>query len=103
MNVRWPAALAALLASLLAGCGSAGADHGSGNHQPGVAGGYRAEIVRIDVSGRRLTLKASMGQQTLRVAPGVAIDAIEPGDKVLLGFGTVGSESVVTRIERNPP
>lgn len=40
-----------------------------------------------------------MGQQTLRVAPGVALDALKPGDKVLLTFGQDGNESIITSIE----
>jgi Cu/Ag efflux protein CusF len=60
---------------------------------------FWAEVVKVEVVERRLTLKASMGQQTLRVAPGVALDALKAGDKVLLTFGQDGSESIITSIE----
>jgi Cu/Ag efflux protein CusF len=60
---------------------------------------YAAEIARVDVAERRITLKASMGQHTMRVAAGVALDTLKPGDKVLLTFGLEGTESVITEIE----
>lgn len=63
------------------------------------AGRFAAEITKIEMAERRVTLKASMGQQTLRVVPGVALDAVRPGDKVLLTFGVEGTESVITGIE----
>lgn len=63
------------------------------------ASGYAAEIAKIQIAERQLTLKASMGQQTVRVAPGVAIEALKPGDKVLITFGQDGVEPVITRIE----
>lgn len=63
------------------------------------AGGYLAEIKRLEVAERRVTLKASMGEMTVRVAPDVALDAIKPGDKVLITFGQDGGEPVITRIE----
>ncbi len=63
------------------------------------ATGYAAEIAKIDVAERRVTLKASMGQQTLRVAARVVLDALKPGDKVLITFGQERSEAVITRIE----
>jgi Cu/Ag efflux protein CusF len=62
------------------------------------ASGYSAEIAKIDISDKQVTLKASMGQQTLRVASGVALDALKPGDKVLVTFGQEGAEPVITKI-----
>lgn len=66
------------------------------------AAGYRAEVVRIDPADRQLTLKASMGQLTVRVVPGVALDEFKPGDRVLVTFGQDGTETVITHIERAP-
>jgi hypothetical protein len=43
-----------------------------------------------------LTLKASIGQQTLRVMPTVALESFKPGDKVLITFGQIGEETVIT-------
>jgi Cu/Ag efflux protein CusF len=63
------------------------------------ARGYAAEIAKIDLAEKRVTLKASMGQQTMRVAAGVALDALKPGDKVLVTFGQEGTESVIVGIE----
>jgi Cu/Ag efflux protein CusF len=63
------------------------------------AGGYAAEIAKIEIAEKRMTLKASMGQLTVRVAPGVALQAFKPGDKVLVTFGQEGAEPIVTRIE----
>ena len=60
---------------------------------------FSAEIAKIDIVEKRVTLKASMGQQTMRVASGVALDAFKPGDKVLVTFGQDGTESVITSIE----
>ena len=60
---------------------------------------FAPEITKIEVAEKRVTLKASMGQQTLRVAPAVALDALKPGDKVLLTFGQDGDEPVITSIE----
>lgn len=60
---------------------------------------FSAEIAQIDIAEKRVTLKASMGQQTMRVAPGVALDAFKPGDKVLVTFGQDGTEAVITSIE----
>lgn len=67
------------------------------------ASGYAAEIANIDPADRRLTLKGSMGQLTVRVAAGVALDAFKPGDKVLVTFGQDGTEPVITRIELARP
>ena len=64
---------------------------------------YSAEISHIDIAEKQVTLKASMGQQTMRVAPGVALDAFKPGDKVLVTFGQDGSEAVITSIELVKP
>lgn len=61
--------------------------------------GYAAEIAKIDLAQRRVTLKASMGQESMRVAAGVALDALKPGDKVRVRFGQQGTEAVITRIE----
>lgn len=66
---------------------------------PAQASRLSAEIAKIEPAERRVTSKASMGPQTLRVAPGGALDALEPGDKVLLTFGQDGNESIITRIE----
>lgn len=60
---------------------------------------YAAEITKIEMADRRVTLKASMGQLTLRVASGVALDVLKPGDKALFTFGQDGNESIITRIE----
>lgn len=65
------------------------------------SGGYSAEITKIDIAEKRMTLKASMGQLTVRVAPAVALHNFKPGDKVLVTFGQEGSEPIVTRIERS--
>lgn len=46
-----------------------------------------------------MTLKTSMGQQTMPVASGAALDAFKPGDRVLVTFGQDGTESVITSIE----
>jgi Cu/Ag efflux protein CusF len=62
------------------------------------ASGYAAEIAGIDVAARRVSLKGSMGQLTVRVAAGVALDALKPGDKVLVTFGRDGTEPVITQI-----
>ncbi len=61
--------------------------------------GYAAEIAKIDITDKRMTLKASMGQLTVRVAPTVALHTFKPGDKVLITFGQEGVEPIVTRIE----
>ncbi len=60
---------------------------------------FSAEITKIEIAERRVTLKASMGQQTLRVAPGVALDTFKPGDKALITFGQEGTEPIITSIE----
>lgn len=60
---------------------------------------FAAELTKVEAAEKRVTFKASMGQQTLRVAPAVAFDALKPGDKVLLTFGVEGSESIITSIE----
>lgn len=60
---------------------------------------YPAEIAKIDIAEKRVTLKASMGQQTMRVASGVALEAFKPGDKVTVTFGQDGTEPVITSIE----
>lgn len=39
-----------------------------------------------------------MGQLTVRVAAGVALDALKLGDKVLVTFGQDGTEPVITQI-----
>ena len=63
------------------------------------AGKFQVELTKIELAEKRLTLKASMGELTLRVAPGVALDAFKPGDKVLITFGQDGTEPVITSIE----
>ena len=83
------ATVAALLALLLAGVTPARAQ----------AGKFSAEITKIEIAENRVTLKASMGHQSLRVAPGVALDAFKPGDKVLVTFGQAGTESVIASLE----
>lgn len=60
---------------------------------------YAAELTKVDIAEKQVTLKASMGQQTMRVASAVALDKLKPGDKVLITFGQQGTESVITRIE----
>jgi Cu/Ag efflux protein CusF len=87
------AGAAALLALAALGMAPAGAQ----------ASGYRAEITKIETDEQRVTLKASMGQQSLRVAPGVVLDAFKPGDKVLVTFGQDGAESIIIRIELIKP
>jgi Cu/Ag efflux protein CusF len=67
------------------------------------AGGYAAEIANIDIADKRMTLKASMGQMTVRVAPAVALQSFKPGDKVLITFGQEGAEPIVTRMELGRP
>jgi non-ribosomal peptide synthetase component E (peptide arylation enzyme) len=61
--------------------------------------GYAAAIATIAHAERRITLKGSMGQLTVRVAAGVAIDGFKPGDKVLVTFGQEATEPVITRME----
>jgi Cu/Ag efflux protein CusF len=61
--------------------------------------GYAAAIANIDLAERRITLKGSMGQLTVRVATGVALDGFKQGDKVIVTFGQEGTEPVITRIE----
>ena len=63
------------------------------------ASGFSVEITRIEVAEKRVSFKASMGHQTMRVAPGVALDGLKPGDKVLITFGQDGTESVIESIE----
>lgn len=65
----------------------------------GQAGGYAAEIAKIEMGEKRVTLKASMGQQTMRVAPSVALESLKLGDKVLITFGQAGAETIITRID----
>lgn len=60
---------------------------------------FSVEITKIEVPDKRMTFKASMGQQTMRVAPGVVLDGYKPGDKVLITFGQDGTESVISSIE----
>lgn len=60
---------------------------------------YSAEISTIDKAEKRLTLKASMGQLTVRVAAAVALDAFKPGDKVWVTFGQNGTEPLITSLE----
>jgi Cu/Ag efflux protein CusF len=67
------------------------------------ARGYSVEIASIDAPKRQVTFKASMGQQTMRAAPKVALDAFKPGDKVLLEFGQEGAEAVIVSIVVNKP
>jgi Cu/Ag efflux protein CusF len=87
------AAAAALLA-LAAGCATA----------PSVqVASYSAEIAKIETTEKRVTLKASMGEQTMQVAPSVALQAFKVGDKVLITFGQDGTEPVITRIELRQP
>jgi Cu/Ag efflux protein CusF len=61
--------------------------------------GYAAAIATIDPGERRITLKGSMGQLTVRVAAGVALEGFKPGNKVLVTFGQEGTEPVITRME----
>jgi Cu/Ag efflux protein CusF len=70
---------------------------------PAPAGGYAAEVTAIDIAQKRLTLKGSMGQLTVRVAPGVALHTFKPGDKVQITFGQEGSEPAITRLELRQP
>jgi Cu/Ag efflux protein CusF len=60
---------------------------------------FSAEIAKMEIAERRVTLKASMGHQTLRVAPGVMLDAFKPGDKVHVTFGQDGTEPIITSLE----
>ena len=62
-------------------------------------GRYAAEIAKVEASEMRVTLKGSMGQLSVRVAPDVALDALKPGDKVLISFGQATAEAVITSIE----
>ncbi len=69
----------------------------------GQAGGYRAEIAQVDLAEKRVTLKASMGQETMRVAPAVPLHTFKIGDKVVVTFGQKGDEPLITRMERVKP
>jgi hypothetical protein len=40
-----------------------------------------------------------MGQQTIRVAAGVALDALKPDDRMRVTFGQEVNESVIVGIE----
>jgi Cu/Ag efflux protein CusF len=60
---------------------------------------FAAEIVHVDMADKRVTLKASMGQQTMRVVSAVVLEALKPGDKVLVTFGQSGKEAVITSVE----
>jgi formylglycine-generating enzyme len=62
------------------------------------ASGYSAEITKIDTANKQVTLKASMGQQTMRTAARVPLKDFKPGDKVLVKFGQEGTEAVVISI-----
>lgn len=83
-------------AGAIATVAAAGAEGAAGSAQPA---GFSAEIAKVDSLARRVTLKASMGQQALRVAAGVPLEALKPGDKVRVGFGQDAGESVITRID----
>jgi Cu/Ag efflux protein CusF len=85
-------------ALLLSGPGTAFAQPQQNQQQ---VSGYAAEIATIDLAERRLTLKASMGETTVRVAKSVALEALKPGDKVRVTFGQVRSEPVITRVVVN--
>ena len=63
------------------------------------ASSFSVEITKIEIPEQRVTFKASMGQQTMRVASGVALDVLKLGDKVLVTFGQDGTESVISSIE----
>jgi Cu/Ag efflux protein CusF len=67
------------------------------------AGGYRAEIAQVDLAEKRVTLKASMGQETMRVAPSVPLQSFKIGDKVVVTFGQKGREPLITRMELVKP
>lgn len=64
---------------------------------------FSAEITSIDLAEKRVTLKSSMGQLTVRVAPGVALETVKPEDKVLVTFGQDGTEPIITSMERIAP
>jgi Cu/Ag efflux protein CusF len=60
---------------------------------------FAAEITKIELADKRMTLKSSMGQLTVRVAPDVALETLKPGDKVWITFGQDGTEPLVTSVE----
>jgi Cu/Ag efflux protein CusF len=91
MRKAWAAAVVvALSLAMLQGCAEPAALR---------AGGYAAEITHIELAEKRLTLKGSMGQLTVRVAPGVALHTFKPGDKVQITFGQEGTEPSITHME----
>jgi Cu/Ag efflux protein CusF len=95
MRKAWAAAVVvALTLAVLQGCAEPTAQR---------AGGYAAEITNIELAEKRLTLKGSMGQLTVRVAPGVALHTFKSGDKVQVTFGQVGTEPAITRMELTQP
>ncbi len=83
------AAVATLLAASALGARPAAAQ----------ASRFAAEISTIDAAEKRVTLKSSMGQLTVRVAPAVALDGYKAGDKVWVTFGQDGTEPVLTSLE----
>jgi Cu/Ag efflux protein CusF len=55
-----------------------------------------AEIVKIDVAQKKVTLKAVMGHRTLRVARPEMLEGFKEGDQVLFEVGQDGTEVIVT-------
>jgi Cu/Ag efflux protein CusF len=55
-----------------------------------------AEIVKIDVDKKTVTLKAVMGHKTLRVARADMLDGFKEGDQVLFEVGQDGTEVIIT-------
>ncbi len=88
--------------TIVAACLLAVAQHGAAA-PAGQAGGYRAEIAKVDLTEKRVTLKASMGQETMRVAPAVPLQNFKVGDQVVVTFGQKGGEPLITRMERVKP
>ena len=54
-----------------------------------------AQVMKIDLVAKTVTLKAIMGHKTIRVVPPSLLDGIKVGDIVLITAGQDGSESVV--------
>ncbi len=59
---------------------------------------FYAEIVKIDRSTNKVTLKAVMGHKTLRVAKPELLDGFKEGDQVIFEIGQDGTEPIVTAL-----
>ena len=54
-----------------------------------------AEVLKIDLAAKTVTLKAIMGHKTIRVFPPSLLDNVKVGDVVLITAGQDGTETVV--------